>query len=153
MAEGLLSAVLSKAEAGGADPTSYFNLPPFRDMSNPLIQGDSDTISCQAQRDLFLFCKGLVPDFKTNERQLRSVAPIKAKGTLSWSFSSKATSPIQPCGTAGSSSPERQHRVEEQDALSCPTLSLKCCVTLGKSLAPSVSHVLRLHDQLFSATI
>lgn len=66
MAEGLLSAVLSKAELGGADPTSYFNLPPLRDMSNPLIQGDSDTISSQAQRGLFLFCKGLVPDFKTN---------------------------------------------------------------------------------------
>jgi hypothetical protein len=113
-------------------------------MSNSLIQGDSNTISYQAQRDSFLFCKRLVPDFKANYQAFRKVAPTQGqrpcRSMLSLGFHLQG----RVCGSeAGGRGSGRPGGTSTRLTNSMP---LKHCVPLAKSLALSVPQF--LHHRL-----
>ena len=125
------------------------------------MQGDSNTISCQAQRDHFLFYKGLClisRQIKISQK-CRPLPPTQtqAKGAVGFTPRLGLSAPrphlgSEAIGEASPSAPGRPHRAEKQDACSCPVHPKVLC-DMAKWLALSVCHFLWLPNQLFCATI
>lgn len=120
-------------------------------MSKSLIQGDSNTISCQAQRDLFLFCKGLVPDCKASGGQLGNV-PTHPRPRALQAPLSAGISPPRPRSGAEAGDNSRQPRGGDSMGLRsrmpfpvpvCP----QSAVCSWLSHLPSLVYFLQLHNQ------